>query len=137
MAVSNADLGKLVLRWAIGGLLLFHGVSKLQHGIGGIETMVGRTGLPSVLAYGVYVGEVLAPLALLAGWWTRAAAALVAVNMTVAILLARRASIFVVQERGGAWAIELELLFLLGAVAIALLGAGRYAVDGRRAAKPR
>ncbi|CAA6806270.1 MAG: Unknown protein, partial [uncultured Sulfurovum sp.] len=34
---NNDDLGKLILRLMIGGLMLFHGISKLQNGVGFIE----------------------------------------------------------------------------------------------------
>ena len=58
----SEDIGKLVLRLTLGILLLLHGINKLRFGISGIEGLVENHGLPALLAYGVYVGEVLAPL---------------------------------------------------------------------------
>ena len=36
----NSDLGKLLLRISIGGLMIFHGVSKLLHGHDFIQGML-------------------------------------------------------------------------------------------------
>lgn len=122
------DAGKLVLRLAVGGLLLFHGIAKVESGVGFIAGALGNAGLPAFIAYGVYVGEIVAPLLMMVGFFARPAALIIAFNMLVAILLVRRADIFVINERGGAWAIELEMFFLLGALAVFLLGSGRYAI---------
>jgi putative oxidoreductase len=126
---SSADAGKLVLRLAVGGLMLFHGVSKLLSGVGWIEQMLAGLGLPGFLAYGVYVAEVVAPVLLLLGLLTRPAALMVMVDMVAAIALVFSDRLFTVKEAGGGWAIELEAFFFLAALAVALLGAGRYSVS--------
>jgi len=87
-STTASDWGKLVLRIAVGGLMLFHGVSKLIHGIDGIKTMITDRGLPEAMAYGVYVGEVVAPILIIIGLLTRPAAVILAFNMIVAIALA-------------------------------------------------
>jgi putative oxidoreductase len=129
-AVSRAamldDLGKLLLRVTLGALMLLHGIAKMQNGIDPIIDAVAKTGLPPILAYGVFVGEVLAPLLLIAGVWTRTAALLVVVNMAVAIALMHAGDIATLSRSGG-WAIELQALFLALALAVALLGPGRLA----------
>ena len=122
------DLGKFVLRVALGLMILLHGIAKITGGVGGIEGMLQGAGLPGVLAYGAYVGEVVAPVLLIIGFQTRIAALLVAVNMLFAIGLAHRAEVFALNA-GGGWAIELQGMFLYTAIAIALLGAGRYSLD--------
>ena len=116
---NHQDLGKFVLRVMLGLLILLHGVAKITHGVAGIEGMLQAHGLPAMLAYGAYVGEVVAPLMLIAGFQTRLAAILVAVNMLFAIFLAHAGDVFAL--RRGAWAIELQALFLVGSVAVALL----------------
>ena len=126
---STDDQGKLLLRAALAILLLFHGFSKLAGGIGPITGMVEQAGLPGVVAYGVYVGEVIAPLLILAGLFTRAAALVVAVNMIVAVLLAHTSQFFTLNGTGG-WALELQGMYFAGALAVALLGAGRYSIGG-------
>lgn len=122
------DAGRLLLRVLLGVLMLLHGVDKLTHGIGGIQDTLGRAGLPELFGYGVYVGEVIAPLFLIAGYKTRIAAAVFAFNMLVAALLVHSGDIFALGKHGQ-WKLELIGLFMFGAVAVALLGAGRYSLS--------
>jgi putative oxidoreductase len=75
------------------------------------------------------VGEVIAPLLMLAGLWTRAAAVVMVINMVVAIVLAHMPELAQLNKQGG-WALELQGMYLFGSIAVALLGAGRYSVGG-------
>lgn len=124
------DAGKLVLRLALGLLMLLHGIAKITGGIGGIEKMVAGAGLPGFFAYGVFIGEVLAPLLLILGFYSRIAAAIIAINMVVAVALAHMKDLFVIGPQGG-WALELQGMFLFTALAIALIGPGRFSVNRR------
>jgi putative oxidoreductase len=134
-ASRSEDLGKLILRFAVGGLLLFHGIFKLQHGVDWIMPLLANFGLPGFLAYGSYLGEVLAPILLLVGWQVRIAALAVAFDLFMAIVLALRGRAFSIREGGGGWAIELEVFFILGALALFFLGGGRYAAAARAGSK--
>jgi putative oxidoreductase len=122
-------LGKLVLRLTLGLLLLLHGIAKLRSGVDGIAGMVGQAGLPPAVGYLVYVGEVIAPILILLGVFTRAAALVVMVNMVVAVSLAHMSQLATLSKTGG-WALELQGFYFFGAMALALLGAGRYSVSG-------
>jgi putative oxidoreductase len=124
------DLGKLVLRIALGALILLHGIHKIRHGLDPIVAMVHAHGLPDALAYGVLIGEVVAPLMLLFGVYARIGAAIVAINMLFAFALAHSGQLAALNDQGG-WALELQGMFLLTALAIALLGPGRYAINQR------
>jgi putative oxidoreductase len=126
---STEDTGKLLLRAVLAILLLFHGSSKLIGGIAPIIGMVQKAGLPGVFGYLVYIGEVVAPLLILFGLFTRLAALVVAVNMVVALLLAHTSQFFSINGTGG-WALELQAMYLAGALTVALLGAGRYSLGG-------
>lgn len=126
---AMADAGRLVLRLTLGVLLLLHGISKLQGGVGSVMDALSHVGLPTWIAY---VGEVVAPLLLIVGVWTRSAALVVVVNMVMAIALVHMGDLFRFAPTGG-WALELQGFYLFGAVAIALLGAGRYSVGGAAA----
>lgn len=123
MPKSDA-LGLLILRATTGVLMLFHGVAKLMHGVSGISGLLQSKGLPGFLAYGVYVGEVVAPLLLIVGLYTRPAAWVVALNMVVAVLLVHPGDLLRLGENGE-WALELHAFYFFCAVAIALLGPGR------------
>ena len=126
---TNDDLGKLVLRATLAILILFHGVSKLITGVDPIMGMLAKAGLPAGLAFLVYVGEVIAPLMILFGIWARLGAVIVAINMIVAVALAHGAQFFTMGKTGG-WALELQGFYFFTALAVALLGAGRYSMGG-------
>jgi putative oxidoreductase len=123
------DLGKFLLRATLAVLILFHGISKIQHGIEPIIGMVTKTGLPPAVAALVYIGEVLAPTLVLVGIWTRPAAIVIAINMTVAVLLAHTSQFFTLSKTGG-WTLELQGMYFIGALCVALLGAGRFSLGG-------
>ena len=125
------DAGKLVLRVVIGVLILLHGIAKLRFGLGDVATSLARAGLPAAIGYLVYVGEVIAPLLLILGWWARVGALLVAANMAVALVLGHWGHIFQVEGHGGLL-LEVQFMFLFGALAVALLGAGRFSLGGAR-----
>jgi putative oxidoreductase len=125
----HEDMGKLLLRVVVGGLLLFHGVFKLSHGVAWIAEPLGQVGLPAFLRYGVYLGEVVAPVLVLVGYWTRPAALVIAFDLFMAIILVGRQRVLTVSERGGSWGVELEAFFLLTALVVFLLGAGKYSLS--------
>jgi putative oxidoreductase len=94
-----------------------------------IAGIVTKAGLPEYFAYGVYVGEVIAPLLIILGFWTRLGALTIAINMVVALWLVHMGDLATISKTGG-WALELQGMFLFGALAVALLGAGRFSVGG-------
>lgn len=124
----NENTGKLILRLMLGLLMLMHGFSKLTHGIDWMDDMLTASGLPVFFKYGVYVGELVAPALVILGFYTRAGAWLIAVNMLFAIGLAHWDEVFAITENG-ALAIEKQYLFMFSAIALALIGPGRYAVN--------
>lgn len=122
------DAGKLLLRLTIGILMLFHGVNKLRHGTGFIEGVLQAHHLPGWIAYGVFVGEVVAPIFLIIGFLTRPAALVVAFDMLVAWYLAVP-NAFALAKQTGALGGEVLFLYLFGSIAIAMLGSGSYAAS--------
>jgi putative oxidoreductase len=126
--VHSPDIGKLILRVSVALLLLLHGIGKMTHGVAWIQGLLASKGLPEFIAFGVFFGEVLGPLMMIAGWRTRIGAALVAFNMLMAVLLAQSGAIFAVNQHG-AWKIELPMLFCFGALAVVFLGAGKYSLS--------
>ncbi|MCM0613933.1 DoxX family protein [Marinobacter sediminum] len=123
--LENADLGKLIIRLTLGGLLLFHGIAKLLHGVGFIEGELASHGLPTFLAIGVFIGELVAPLMVVLGYQTRIGALLIVFNMLVAIVLVHSHQLLSLGGNGG-WALELQGFFLFTALAVIFLGPGRY-----------
>ena len=127
---AGIDAALLVLRLVLGLLILLHGISKLPPPPDFIVDALSQKGLPKALAYGVYLGEIVGPLLIVIGVWTRLGALMIAVNMVVAILVAHTGDVFHL-GKGGGYALELQAMYLFTAVARALTGAGRYSVGGR------
>lgn len=127
--LHNDAVGKLVLRLTVGVLMLFHGVAKILHpgSLEFIGNLLAGAGLPSFVAYGVYAGEIIAPLMIIAGLHTRIGGLIIVVNMIFAIALAHTGDIFSLTQHGG-WAIELQAFYLLGGLAVVLLGSGKFAI---------
>lgn len=123
-ALHHPKAGFLILRLSVAGLLLLHGIAKLLNGVAGIQGMLGKVGLPSFVAYGVFFGEVIAPLMVIFGFWVGPAAIVMAINMLFAIGLAHTNELFQLGRTGG-WALELQGLFLFGSIAIALMAPPR------------
>jgi putative oxidoreductase len=129
VSTNIADAGKLILRVSLGVLVLLHGIAKLISGPGFVLKVVSAAGLPVAFGYLVYIGEVIAPILLIVGLWSRLAALIVVTSVTVAVLLAKPAQIFAIANTGG-WGVELEGMFVFAAIAVAFLGAGRYSIGG-------
>jgi putative oxidoreductase len=124
------DFGKLVLRLSLGVLILFHGIAKLQGGIGFLAPILNGVGLPSWVGYGAYAGEVLGPIMVILGLFTRTGAFLIFANMCFAIFLVHRPELMMFGKQGG-WALELQGMFLFTAFALMFMNPGRYAVTRR------
>jgi putative oxidoreductase len=124
----NDDLAKLIVRVTCAGLLILHGSHSLIHGIQHIKGMVRSVGLPEFIAYGNLVGEVLAPIFMIVGYRARIAALIVAFNMFASILIAHRDIAFARNDFGG-WMIELNVFYMLTALAVFFSGAGRYSLS--------
>jgi putative oxidoreductase len=124
------DFGKLILRLTLGILILLHGVAKLKGGVGFLTPMVTGLGLPPWFAYGVFVGEIVGPIMVIIGLFTRTGAFIIFVNMVFAIVLMHRPELFTLAKQGG-WAIELQGMFLFTAFALIFMSPGRYALTRR------
>ncbi|WP_150452536.1 DoxX family protein [Arenibacter lacus] len=126
--MKNTDLGIFILRLSLGVLMLLHGIAKLIYGIDPLIGMMDQFGIPGFFAYGVYVGEVIAPIMLIVGYRTKIAALLYVATMLVAIFLAHPADILALTQSGG-WAIELQALYLFGPLALFFTGGGKMALS--------
>ncbi|QKT04234.1 DoxX family protein [Ectothiorhodospiraceae bacterium 2226] len=128
--VTDDDVGKLILRLVLGILVLMHGIAKLVGGVGSIAGMLQGIGLPGALAYLVFIGEVVAPIMVILGYYARIGAGLIFINMIVAILLAHPAELLALTPHGG-WALELQGMFLFTALALVFMRPGRFSLNGR------
>ncbi|HLH22419.1 MAG TPA: DoxX family protein [Chloroflexota bacterium] len=121
------EWGLAVLRVVVGFTFLMHGWQKLfMLGLAGTVAMFGQMGVPVPELTGPLVGalELVGGAALLVGLGTRWLAALLALDMLVAILLVHLPHGFFAPM--GA---ELPLVLLGGAAALVLAGPGAFALD--------
>lgn len=130
MSWLTDDAGKLLLRILVGGLLILHGFHKLVTGPHEVAALLTTHGVPGILAVGVYLGELVGPLLVLLGVYTRIGALLIVADMLVAVLVTHGLNVMHLNEYGG-WVIELELFYGIGALCVALLGAGAYSAGGK------
>jgi putative oxidoreductase len=124
----NQDLAKLLLRLTCGGILLFHGIHKVFVEIDHVKVIVRNAGLPEFFAYGNIIGEFVAPIFVLIGFKTRIAAAIIAFNMLMSVLIGHRDIMFSINDYGG-WMIETNVLYMMTAVVLFFTGAGRYSLS--------
>jgi len=127
--MRSDNVGKLILRLAVGCLMAFHGLSKLRHCVAWMAGPLSAHHLPAALAYGVYVAEVVAPILLILGIFTRPAGLVIAFEMVVALYLVVDGRAFTLDKQTGAVNSELQFLYMLGGLAIFFLGSGRYALS--------
>ncbi|TNE78889.1 MAG: DoxX family protein [Bacteroidetes bacterium] len=132
MKTKNTDLGLLLLRLALGITMLFYGINKLLYGADFIRTALTDMGLPGIFYYGVFVGEIIAPLLLLLGYKTRIAALIFSFNMLCALLMMKMGLFFSLNNSGG-WAIDLIVIYILGGLVLYFTGSGKYALSSKSA----
>lgn len=124
---ASDDVGRLILRIALGGVLFAHGLQKfVLTGVDQVGMFFGSLGLPlpEVAATIVATLELVGGLALVLGILVRPVALLAAVELTVAIFTAHMGVGFFADA--GGW--ELPALIAVSLVALALLGPGRLSV---------
>ena len=121
------DVGRLILRLTLAGLILFHGIDKVLHGIAWMSGPLRSAGLPQVVGYGVFLGEVVAPLFVILGLGTRVAALVIVANMVMALVLDAGRFILTINSVGG-WGVETEAFYLLSAVTLFFVGGGGISV---------
>lgn len=129
LGAQSEDIGKLILRLTVGILILFHGVAKLLNleTLSFIKSKLVEFGMPELLSYGVFLGEIVAPLMLILGIYARFGGFIVFINMIFAVFLVHSHDLFTLTDHGG-WRLELQGLFLFCSLAIVFIGSGRIAV---------
>ena len=127
--IYNEDFAKLFLRTSIAVLMLMHGICKIKNGVDDIQQWIVEMGLPSVLGYGVYIPEIVAPLCLIAGIYVRSASFVLLMNMFVALfyLYTKGYAPFSVDAYGWFHA-EVDILYIIIFCALIFLGGGKYAL---------
>ena len=123
---TDPDVGILVLRLTLAFTLFLNGWSKVLHGVDFQMGMLAAKGIPGFFMYFVYVSEVLAPVLLALGLFTRLSAISVIVTM-LTVMYVLPVPFFGLNNFGG-WSMEGQLFFLANGVTLFFLGAGRFRV---------
>ena len=126
---KNINLGLLILRIAVGVLMLLHGIAKIGH-TSFIAGMLTEKGLPSFLSYGVYITEIVAPILIIIGFRTRLSAAVYVLGALFALFLVHSAQLFLLNQNGG-WELELLGLYIAGGLTLFFTGGGKIALSSR------
>ena len=127
----------LILRLTLGLVMLPHGAQKLLGLFGGfgfdgtLGFFTEKMGIPWIIAFLIIMGESFGSLGLIVGFLTRFSAASIGVIMLGAITLVHWPNGFFMNWFGkqAGEGYEYHLLVLGIAIALTILGAGRWSVD--------
>lgn len=121
--LKNTDIGLLIYRIGISGLILTHGFPKLLKFFGNEEIrFADPLGFGELFTYGFAVfGEFFCSLFILFGFLTRIA--------TIPLIIIMATVVFIVHVPDGFGRQELPLLYLFGFILLFFTGAGKYSLD--------
>jgi putative oxidoreductase len=122
---SSPDLALLTLRVALGlSMALLHGWGKLSNLIAGTSKFPDVLGIGSTPALVLAIGaEFFGSLLLILGLWTRLAALMLTITMSVAFFVAHGAKL---SGQGNG---ELAFVYLIGYLTLLVAGAGKFSID--------
>lgn len=125
---KKQHIGLLILRVSIALTMLVYGITKLIFGIDFITGLLDQYGLPSFIGYGVFIGEILAPILIIIGYRTKLVGLVFAINCFVAIVMVQLPNLLKLNESGG-WAIGPIFIYMMFGIALFFTGAGMYALS--------
>ena len=125
--LNYPNLGLLLLRIFLGVNILFHGIAKIKGGVSGVSGMLAAKEIPTFIAYGVYLGEVIAPIMIILGLYTRLASLVLLGTCAMILYVGHANSLFALTAQGGLKA-EIVYLYLGGAFCLLFCGGGKFSV---------
>ena len=118
------DLALLLLRVGFGGLILTHGIPKIDR-LSNASEFADPIGLgPTVSLILVLIGEVIAPVLIIIGFKTKLA--------TIPSIITMAVAAFIVHANDPIGTKEKALLYLFAFIIIFLAGPGSFSIDGRK-----
>ncbi len=118
---TSASIALLILRVAFAAAFMTHGWVKLTHFDATVQNFAPMGG--AVTAVLVTFAEFFCSIGVMTGFLYRLALIPMIIDMTVAFLLAHGARL--TGENNG----EMAFLYLIGFIALMIMGTGKYAVD--------
>ena len=133
--LPRADLAALLLRTSLGVMFIAHALLKyFVFTLPGTVQFFASLGLPGILAYATFAAELVGGALLLAGIYTRVAA-LALVPILLGATWAHAGNGWLFTAPNGGW--EYPAFLTIVALAVGILGDGRYALGRIREAAPR
>jgi putative oxidoreductase len=124
---NTSEYGALILRLALGAMYLAHGLLKVfVFTLPGTAGFFAAQGFPAWTAYLVVVAEILAGVALIAGFRVRLVA-LAGLPILFGALAVHLPNGWVFSAPNGGW--EYPAFLIVASIVQALVGAGAYAVQ--------
>jgi putative oxidoreductase len=126
-----APYGALILRAALGVMFIAHAYLKLAvFTVPGFEGFLAQTGIPTILAWPIILGELLGGAALILGFQTRLVSlALLPILLGALVIHAPNGWLFTAPN--GGW--EYPAFLAVAALVQALIGGGAFALSGNAA----
>jgi len=122
MIKTNRDLGLLILRTGTAGMMLSHGIPKIEKLFESPIQFADPIGVgPTLSLILTLLGEVVAPLLILIGFKTKIAAIPACITMLVAAFIVHGPDDFATKEKA--------LLYGMCFLVIAIAGPGKYSLD--------
>jgi SRC kinase associated phosphoprotein 2 len=126
--MKNFDLGILFVRLGLGICLFMRGFAKILHGVGGVKDILAKAGLPEIMAYSSYIGEVVALIMIILGIFSRIGALLITgTSLTIMCAYHGLGNLLELTNVGG---FKAEILYLYIALSPCVIfsGSGKYAI---------
>ena len=123
---TDSDIGLLIIRITLGVTIFFHGWHKVLHGIEEQKGLLESIGIPGFFMYFGYISEVLAPVLIILGIFTRLSAIAIIITLIVAIPAMPISPMALGSH--GEWVIETQLFYLFIPIALLFTGPGRFTV---------
>ena len=125
-----AGLAPLIVRVIVGVIMAAHGWQKLMGGPANFGAFLAQLGvpLPMLTCYVVTFVELVGGILLIVGLFSRLAALLLTIDLSVAIWLVKVNVGFIAPPEAGAGA-ELDLALIAGFLTILVVGPGRLSLD--------
>lgn len=121
------NLGLLFLRIFLGINVLMHGIAKITGGISGVKAMLTAKGIPEFIGYGVYIGEVVAPVMIILGIFTRLGSLVLLGTCAMILYVGHADKLFSITAYGGL-APEIVYLYIGSALCLLLSGGGKFVI---------
>lgn len=124
--MKSLNIALLIARIGLGINLMLHGYFKLFNGVSSVKNHIISLGLPGWLCFSAYIAEIVMPMLLMLGLFTRIASVIIFIYSLFCVYLFYP-KFWLLLSSGGLVA-EKFLLYATLSACLFFCGSGRYAV---------